>query len=423
MTTRYRIKATLMLTVMATVILVLPVTGQEASASLRDPGTNRAAVLKPLKVFILAGQSNMQGHAHISTFDTMGLDPKTAPLLEAMRHTDGTPRVCEKVWISSIGSAAQEQVGKLTAGFGAQARGPKIGPEFTFGIYMQKRLDEPILIIKTAWGGKSLHTDFRPPGAGPYEFNETQLEGFQKQGKDIAEIRAEKAEATGRYYHLMIDHVNKVLADIKRVYPDYDPQQGYELAGFVWFQGWNDMVDRGTYPNRDEPGGYDKYSKLLAQFIRDVRKDLSAPKMPFVIGVMGVGGPVEKYPPEEQRYKGIHQHFRNAMAAPAALPEFEGNVSVVLTEEYWDMEVVELRQRENQIKPQVEQINDDMKEGTLTREQGKAALDRLYAETFTQREMEILKNSTSNFDFHYMGSAKIMAQIGKAFAEALAEMI
>jgi hypothetical protein len=47
------------------------------------------------------------------------------------------------------------------------------------------------------------------------------------------------------------------------------------------------------------------------------------------------------------------------------------------------------------------------------------ALDKLYAETFTPREMEILKNSTSNFDFHYMGSAKIMARIGKRFAEAL----
>ena len=322
-----------------------------------------------------------------------------------------------------LARAEEEQVGKLTAGFGAKARGPKIGPEFTFGIYMQKLLDEPILIIKTAWGGKSLHTDFRPPSAGPYEFNEAQLEGFEKQGKDIEAIKADKAKATGHYYRLMIDHVKKVLADIKRVYPDYDPKQGYELAGFVWFQGWNDMVDRGTYPNRDKPGGYDQYSELLAQFIRDVRKDLSAPKMPFVIGVMGVGGPVDKYPPDQQRYKGVHQNFRMAMAAPAALPEFKGNVVAVLTEKYWDMDVVELREREKKIKQQVDEINNEMKEGKLSREEGKAALDKLYAETFTPREMVILKESTSNFDFHYMGSAKIMAQIGKGFAEAMVEMM
>ena len=55
------------------------------------------------------------------------------------------------------------------------------------------------------------------------------------------------------------------------------PDAGYELAGFVWFQGWNDMVGRDVYPNRDKPGGYDLYSRLMAQLIRDVRKDLSAP--------------------------------------------------------------------------------------------------------------------------------------------------
>ena len=90
---------------------------------------------KPVKVFILAGQSNMQGHAHVRTFDAMALDPKTALILKEMRNADGTPRVCEKVWISSIGSADEEQVGKVTAGFGAKERSPKIGPEFTFGIY------------------------------------------------------------------------------------------------------------------------------------------------------------------------------------------------------------------------------------------------------------------------------------------------
>jgi hypothetical protein len=58
---------------------------------------------KPLKVFILAGQSNMQGHASLSTFDSLADDPKTAPLLKEMRDTSGKPRVAGKVWISSIG--------------------------------------------------------------------------------------------------------------------------------------------------------------------------------------------------------------------------------------------------------------------------------------------------------------------------------
>jgi len=283
---------------------------------------------KPLKVFILAGQSNMEGHAQVRTFDYMARDPKTAPILKEMRNADGTPRVCEKVWISYLTGDGDEYSGKLTVGYGAKGREPKIGPEFTFGIYMQKLLDEPILIIKTAWGGKSLHTDFRPPSAGPYELNQQQVDQYTKRGMDLDKWKADKAKATGHYYRLMTDHVKKVLKDVKKVYPDYDPKQGYELAGFVWFQGWNDMCDGSTYPNRNKPGGYDLYSKLLAHFIRDVRKDLSAPEMPFIIGVMGVGG-VQEEP----------NHFRQAMAAPAGLPEFE-DVVAVQTAPYWDEALV-----------------------------------------------------------------------------------
>ncbi|MDZ4784318.1 MAG: sialate O-acetylesterase, partial [Planctomycetia bacterium] len=134
---------------------------------------------KPLKVFILAGQSNMQGHASISTFDSLASDPKTAALLEEMRASDGTPRVCDKVWISSIGCLGDaytdltEKKGKLTAGFGAPE--DKIGPEFTFGLTMERRLNEPVLIIKTSWGGRSLHTDFRPPSSGEFAWSEAEL--------------------------------------------------------------------------------------------------------------------------------------------------------------------------------------------------------------------------------------------------------
>ncbi len=374
---------------------------------------------KPLKVFILAGQSNMQGHAQVRTFEHLGMDPKTAPLLEAMQNPDGTPIVCEQVWISSVGSSESEKMGPLTAGFGAEARGPKIGPEFTFGIFMQKHVDEPILIIKTAWGGKSLNTDFRPPSAGPYLFNDTQLENFEKRGKDLAEVKKEKEAATGHYYRLMMDHVKKVLSDIPRVVPDYDPGQGYELAGFVWFQGWNDMVDSGTYPNRGEAGGYDAYSEVLTHFIRDVRKDLEAPELPFVIGVLGVGGPVAAYGPTQQRYRDTHQNFRSAMAAPAKLPEFQGNVTAVLTENYWDLELTRLRTLEGEIK---QAIKKQVSAGTLAKAGEQAALEALLSEKLSEKEREILEKGVSNAEYHYLGSAKIMAQIGKGFADALAEI-
>ena len=300
-----------------------------------------SAETKPLKVFILAGQSNMEGHAEIRTFDYIGRDPLTAPLLKEMRNPDGTPRVCDKVWMSYLtgpydGSANGEGLGKLTAGFGERGNQPtkigrKIGPEFTFGIYMEKELKEPILIIKTAWGGRSLNTEFRPPSAGQYKLPKEVQDRWDKypQGahgipkmEDRKKWQEDKDAASGVFYRMMIEHVQRVLADPKRVCPEYDQKVGFELAGFVWLQGFNDLVDGQTYPN----GNYEEYSRLLSHFIRDVRKDLSAPKMPFVIGVLGVDG--EK-----------NVNFRKAMAAPADMPEFKGNVIAVDTAPFWDYDI------------------------------------------------------------------------------------
>lgn len=374
---------------------------------------------QPLRVFVLAGQSNMQGHAQVRTFEHIGMDPATKPMLAEMQNADGSPRILDRVWISSIGSADAEQMGKLTTGFGASQNGPKIGPEYTFGITMEKFIDGPILLIKTAWGGKSLNTDFRPPSAGPYVFNETQLAAFEKQGKDIAAIKAEKDASTGVYYRMMVEHVKHVLADIQRVVPSYDATQGYELAGFVWFQGWNDMVDGSTYPKRDMPGGYDAYSVSMAHFIRDVRKDLNAPNLPFVIGVLGVGGPTAEYGADQLRYKATHDNFRAAMAAPAQLPEFKGKVTAVLTEQYWDRELTAAKAKENEIKQKAKRLATDAK---MKPDEERALQAKLRSEGLTEREQLVLDKGISNLEFHYLGSAKILGGIGKGLAEAMATL-
>ncbi len=371
------------------------------------------AASAPLPVFVLVGQSNMQGHAHVRTFDHVGFDPKTAPLLKAMRDADGSPHVCQKVWISSLSSGG-EKLGRLTAGFGANEE--KIGPEFTFGITLEKALGRPILLIKTAWGGKSLNTDFRSPSAGPYEFNASQLANFEKQKKNVEAIRAAKVEATGHYYRLTVNHVKAVLGNIKRVYPDYDAEAGYQLAGLVWFQGWNDMVDRGTYPQRDQPGGYDAYSETLAHWIRDIRQELSAPTLPVIIGVMGAGGPVNEYLPAQRRYAGIHQNFRSAMAAPASLPDLEDFVTAVFAEKYWDRELLELRAREATVRQRIRKLQNEQK---LSRAEANQRQQAAIKEEFSAAELRVLRTGVSNQEYHYLGSAKIMAQIGKGFAEAL----
>jgi len=349
------------------------------------------------------------------------MDPKTAPLLKAIQNTDGTAKVHDQIWISSVDTSEQSGVkqGQLTVGYGAGGRESKIGPELSFGITMQKHIGEPILLIKTSWGGKSLNTDFRPPSAGPYVFNEKQIENFKKRGKNLAEARKEKLERTGVYYRLMLEHIRKVLGDIKRVYPKYDAKAGYELAGFVWFQGWNDMVDSGAYPTRGQAGSYDAYSKNLAHFIRDVRRDLKAPKLPFVIGVMGAGGPIAKYGPEQKRYAGIHGEFRKAMAAPAKLPEFKSNVTAVFTENFWDGQLSELVDRRGKINAKRRELAKDQ---SLTRAQLDKAIAKFTDEIYTREEQAILEAGVSNAAYHYLGSSKILTQIGQAFADALVKL-
>ncbi|MFZ9089696.1 MAG: sialate O-acetylesterase [Planctomycetaceae bacterium] len=387
---------------------------------------------KPLKVYILAGQSNMEGHAKVETFDYIGDDPQTAPLLQQMRNPDGSPRVCERVWISNLtGSEPAERFGPLTTGYGARRDpaedGGKIGPEYTFGITMQNAVDGPILLIKTAWGGKSLHTDFRPPSAGPYVFNKSQLEKFEKQVKNIDELKATRLEATGKYYRLMIEHVRRVLADPKRVVPNYDASVGCELAGFVWFQGWNDMVDSGTYPNRREPHGYDNYSKWMADFIRDVRADLDTPNLPFVIGVIGVGG-LEKDP----------DFFRQAMAAPADLPEFHNTVTAVQTASFWEQPLADLSDEIAAVtksayylrKGQPFHIRKDPvgaaildkhmpADGKITEQQIRAFVKEYRAAKISAEREEMWTRGASNARYHYLGCGKTLALIGQAFAEAM----
>lgn len=388
-----------------------------------------SASAQKLKVYILAGQSNMEGHAKVTTFDYIGEDKKTAPLLAKMIDKKGRPIVCDDVWVSYLTGARGnngEGVGKLTAGFGSRRNpaedGGKIGPEFTFGLHLQEHTDGPILIIKTAWGGKSLHTDFRPPSAGAYEFGEKQLAQFKKQGKDIEKIKADKVAATGHYYRLMMEHVKSVLGDLKRVCPDYNAKRGYELAGFVWFQGWNDMVDRGVYPTRDRPNGYAQYTDCMADFIRDVRKDLQSEDLPFVIGVMGVGGPIK-----DTRKRAVHVNFRAAMAAPARMKEFRGNVVAVPTSPYWDEQLDEIGGRISKVNNMAKMLrtknkNHPNKDGSMTKQQQRDYVDDYRKQIVSVEETATHARGASNAGYHYLGCAKTMAQIGVAFADALLQM-
>ena len=367
------------------------------------------ATAKPLKVYILAGQSNMVGHATTNTLPYMLQDPATVALHNRMVDKDGKPIVHKNVYISLNNEFGLLQ-GPLTARFGAKQ--DKIGPELAFGITMYEKLQEPILLIKTAWGGKSLHTDFRSPSAGPYVFNELQLEKYPKNNKTTVEaMKADKIKETGHFYRMMIEHVKMVLADPGKFHPAYDKKEGYEIAGFAWFQGWNDVTDGNTYPNRGAPGSFDSYTTNLRHFIRDVRKDIDVPKMPFVIGVLGVNGSYLDKTQTDPR----HIEFQKAMAAAADLPEFEGNVFAVHAGLCWDKLQGEADKKKWKIRAEAAER---IKQGKLTQKEQLDYERKRLAEIHTPEEAIAFKG-ISNSPYHYLGSAKILSRVGEALAEAL----
>lgn len=400
---------------------------------------------KPLKVFILAGQSNMQGQADQSTLAGLAMDPETKPLYDKLVDKDGKPRVHENVYIADFSGSggskgkpitSTEKHGKLTAGWGADFDSPeprKVGPELAFGVTMYENLKEPILLIKTSWGGKSLKLNFRPPSGGPYYEHPEEVKdrGTNKGGKiTAAEQLAAMERDSGVFYRLMMKHIQAVLADTGKYCPAYDPKEGYELAGFFWFQGFNDLV--GDYPTLGAVKDYSEYSRLLACLIRDVRKELSAPKLPFVIGVLGVGG---KNAGENT------QMFRKAMAAPADMDEFKGTVAAVNTSDFWDEKLGELEERKSVMKVEKGKRKDaDDKYAALREkvspllkelaafEQGKGAafskgkrkeLEKKIEDiVFTPEEQEYIAKNRSNQGYHYLGSAKTYSRIGEASARA-----
>jgi hypothetical protein len=269
-----------------------------AASTLRGAETPPVGAVPsgPVRVFVLAGQSNMEGQAvsDLSGKDYNGGrgtllalldDPAKAPLVRHLRSADGRWTVRDDVWCRYQRERGPLLAGPLSMGFSVYGDSHHFGPELQFGHVVGDYCKEPVLLIKTAWGGKSLYTDFRPPGAG-------------------GEV--------GPYYKKMIAEIREGLANLKTDFPALGGD--FELSGFVWYHGWNDGVD----PERAVP----EYERNLVHLIHAVRAEFKVPKLPVVIGELT--GPWVDAPDSWGT-------LRKAQAAAAERPEFRGNVLFVKT--------------------------------------------------------------------------------------------
>jgi len=219
---------------------------------------------KTVKVFLLAGQSNMEGQGVVSMdhpkyynsgrgnlINTMK-DPNKAHLYKHLKAENGDWVVRDDVKITF-----RDRAGGLTIGYTGYGGSSHIGPELQFGHVIGDYYDQPVLLIKTAWGGKSLFKDFRPPSSGG---------------------------TVGPFYKQMLEDIHNALDNIPESFPDLAARR-YEIAGFIWMQGWNDMCTPEAIP---------EYDKNLVNLAKDIRKEFNCPDLPVVIGELGNGGPDAK---------------------------------------------------------------------------------------------------------------------------------
>jgi alpha-galactosidase len=335
------------------------------ATSIADPADGAEA---KVKVFILAGQSNMEGKAPNELLDHQATDPKTKELFAHLRTGDKWT-VRDDVFIKFL-----ERKGPLTIGFGSPGR---TGMELEFGAAMGDFFDEPVLLVKTAWGGHSLVKNFRPPSAGlptaeklQKELDDRRQQVRQNNQKnkrnDSLPTEEDMRKPYGSSYRDMLAEVNDVKRNYATLFPALEGKQ-LELTGFVWLQGWNDQY-----------GGQDEYAANMAEFIRDVRRDLQAPKLPFVIAAMGQNG--------SKPAEGAMLTIQKAQLAMNDVPEFKGNVKTFRTDELIDK-----------------------------------AAESLYPQW--KERFEEWKLTGGDHAYHYLGSAIWFNRIGKAAAGAMLELL
>jgi hypothetical protein len=280
-----------------------------------------------------------------------------AAYAKMLKETINLP-IAERTHISAFGAVSGAEVpgteftkvaqGPLTVGYALWPQNS--GPEYPFGISFERMVDGPVLLVKCSWGGTSLDTDWRPPSLATPE------------------------KPTGQRLTWTMAHIRKVLADPGMYHPDYDPKEGYELAGLVWFQGWNDI-------------GNKKYGEQLVSFIKDFRKEVKAPKLPVVCGLLGhVGWKLNTFDGD----------VNSGMLFAANHPDLKGTVDIVNTVKYMPLEL-------------------NFKK-TVEAAYGKESAEYKKAE-------QIINRACSKDATHYFGAAKFGYLTGDAMARKLANLV
>jgi alpha-galactosidase len=295
----------------ATLAVVGPTLARDDASTLPKPDD------KPIKVFILMGQSNMVGMGDI------GPEAARGTLLHLTRAEKKYPFLVDgEKWTERKDVYYYDARVKKGAPLSPTANnGRSIGPELGFGYVMGHVLDEPVLVLKSCIGNRSLGWDLLPPGSKRYTFEGKTYPGYKEtpdwwvEGQPKREVKW----YAGKQYDDDMANAKAALKDIAKWYPGYKGQ-GYEIAGFVFWQGHKDT---GSAAHAG------KYEENLERLIVNLRKDYDAPKAKFVLATIGFDG---------WKMKGNGATIAAAQLAVGdakKYPQFAGNVKAVEARDLW----------------------------------------------------------------------------------------
>ena len=284
--------------------------------SLPDPDGEEADMSKPVQVFILMGQSNMLGAGKVAGPDKAGTlehatkEEKLYPFL-----VDDTGNWTERKDVRNVRVMGVKESMKVFNNEWMTVKGRTIGPEFGIGHHIGNQLDEPVMILKSCIGNRSLGWDLLPPGSEQFEQDGKIYAGYKE--SPLSWNKGEAPKPIGWYAGKQYDddtaNAKKVLAELDTYYPG---AKGYEIAGFLWWQGAKDCG------NAAHSG---RYEQNLVHLIKQLRKDFDAPDAKFVIATLGH---------HTKASKGNDKMVFDAQLAVdgenGKYPEFKGKVTTVI---------------------------------------------------------------------------------------------
>lgn len=236
-----------------------------------------------MSVFLLAGQSNMEGNVDTPLFQALldelargtgaGIEQRLSARLHDWYFVNNNG-YASYGWSDAMAALETSQLVKLhgagrvtsdlvkpdpkvlcakndtkAAPLATQCGNP-FGPELMLGRVLATTAYAPTSLIKVAQGGTTLLTDWRSPGAGG---------------------------TVGPWYAQLRARIQSLRTDPASVHPACATQR-CRWAAFVWFQGENDSFDSANAQ---------AYAANLKHLLDDVRAEVGSPALPVVVVQVG----------------------------------------------------------------------------------------------------------------------------------------